>query len=83
LERRLVAGVQSFDSPPWRMLLFFAQNASLHERNQPRFLFQKFWRTENQPKHHATKTFREEYIELLEKFGVDYDQRYILKTDDD
>ena len=33
---------------------------------------------ENQQKHHAKKTFREEYVELLEKFGVDYDSRYIF-----
>ena len=38
---------------------------------------------ENQPRHHAKKTFRQEYIELLEKFGVDYDRRYIFKTDSD
>ena len=36
---------------------------------------------QNQPKHHAKKSFREEYIELLEKFNVDYDKRYIFKTD--
>ena len=36
---------------------------------------------ENQQKHHAKKSFREEYVELLEKFGVDYDQKYIFKTD--
>ncbi len=36
---------------------------------------------ENQPKHHATKSFRDEYIELLEKFSVDYDKRYIFKAD--
>jgi putative transposase len=35
---------------------------------------------ENQPKHHATKSFREEYIEFLEKFNVDYDERYIFTT---
>ena len=35
---------------------------------------------ENQPRHHHKKLFREEYIELLEKFEVDYDQRYIFKT---
>jgi len=35
---------------------------------------------ENQQKHHVTKTFREEYVELLEKFNVDYDARYIFKT---
>ncbi len=34
---------------------------------------------ENQQKHHAKKSFRDEYTELLEKFGVEYDQRYIFK----
>src|SRR6516162_10014336 len=38
---------------------------------------------ENQPEHHAKKSFRQEYIELLEKFGVDYDQRYIFRATDD
>jgi hypothetical protein len=38
---------------------------------------------ENQQKHHAKKSFREEYVELLEKFGVDYDRRYIFKTDEE
>ena len=37
---------------------------------------------ENQQQHHAKKSFREEYVELLEKFGVDYDAKYIFKTDD-
>jgi len=36
---------------------------------------------ENQQKHHAKKSFREEYVELLEKFNVDYDKKYIFKTD--
>jgi len=35
----------------------------------------------NQQKHHARKSFREEYVELLEKFEVDYDPKYIFKTD--
>jgi REP element-mobilizing transposase RayT len=35
---------------------------------------------ENQQKHHAKTSFREEYVELLEKFDVDYDPRYIFKT---
>jgi REP element-mobilizing transposase RayT len=35
---------------------------------------------ENQQKHHAKKSFREEYVELLEKFSIDYDGRYIFKT---
>ena len=34
---------------------------------------------ENQQKHHAKKTFRDEYVELLEKFGVEFDGRYIFK----
>jgi hypothetical protein len=38
---------------------------------------------ENQQKHHAKKTFRDEYIDLLEKFGVDYDRRYIFKFDNE
>ena len=33
----------------------------------------------NQKEHHKKKTFREEYIELLKKFDVDYDERYIFK----
>ena len=35
---------------------------------------------ENQQNHHAKKSFREEYVALLEKFGVEYDPRYIFKT---
>ena len=38
---------------------------------------------QNQQKHHVRKPFRDEYIELLEKFGVSYDQRYIFKTGDE
>jgi len=32
---------------------------------------------QNQQKHHAKKSFQDEYMELLEKFGAAYDQRYI------
>ena len=38
---------------------------------------------ENQQKHHAKKSFREEYVSLLEKFGVEYDARYIFKFGDE
>ena len=38
---------------------------------------------EIQQKHHAKKSFREEYIELLETFNVDYDHRYIFKMGDE
>ena len=37
---------------------------------------------QNQQKHHSKKSFREEYIELLEKFGVEYDQKYIFRSGD-
>jgi REP element-mobilizing transposase RayT len=33
----------------------------------------------NQEKHHARKTFREEYMDLLDKFKIDYDDRYVFK----
>ena len=35
---------------------------------------------ENQQRHHKKKTFGEECIELLERFNVDYDRRYIFQT---
>ena len=33
----------------------------------------------NQEAHYKKKTFREEYIELLEHFNIEYDGRYILQ----
>ena len=38
---------------------------------------------ENQQKHHAKKSFREEYTELLERFSVEFDRRYIFKALDE
>jgi hypothetical protein len=32
---------------------------------------------QNQRAHHQKKTFQQEYFELLEKHGVDYDERYL------
>ena len=37
----------------------------------------------NQEAHHRKKTFRTEYIGLLEKFDVDYDERYLFEFYDD
>jgi len=34
---------------------------------------------ENQQQHHARKTFRQEYMQMLKNFDVDYDERYIFK----
>ena len=33
---------------------------------------------ENQDIHHAKKTFREEYLAILEKYDVDYDPRFLF-----
>lgn len=33
----------------------------------------------NQEQHHKRKTFRDEYLELLEKFGIEYDQKYLFE----
>jgi len=34
---------------------------------------------QNQKEHHKKKTFRQEYIELLKKSYIDYDERYTFK----
>jgi putative transposase len=34
---------------------------------------------QNQEKHHKVKPFKEEYIEMLIKFGIAYDERYIFQ----
>lgn len=34
---------------------------------------------ENQEEHHKVKTFREEYLEILQKFDVEYDSEYIFE----
>ena len=33
----------------------------------------------NQEKHHKRKTFKEEYLEMLKKFEVEYDERFIFE----
>lgn len=33
---------------------------------------------ENQEEHHAKKKFLEEYVELLNSFGIEYDEKYIF-----
>jgi putative transposase len=37
----------------------------------------------NQKEHHKTKTFREEYLELLEKFEVSYEEKYLFEFYDE
>ena len=31
----------------------------------------------NQEEHHKVRTFQEEYLALLKKYGVQYDERYV------
>ena len=33
---------------------------------------------QNQQTHHARRSFREEYLQLLRRFGVEYDERFIF-----
>ncbi len=37
----------------------------------------------DQVKHHARKTFRQEYLQLLKKFEMPHDERYIFKPVDE
>jgi putative transposase len=37
---------------------------------------------QNQQQHHKKKTFIEEYMSLLQEFGIDYDEKYIFKPVD-
>jgi putative transposase len=34
---------------------------------------------QNQELHHIKKTFKEEYLDFLEKFEIDYDEKFIFK----
>jgi putative transposase len=33
----------------------------------------------NQPEHHKKVTFREEYLKLLQKFEIEYDEKYLFE----
>ena len=37
----------------------------------------------NQEAHHKKKTFREEYLEFLEKFNVEYNEKYLFEWAED
>lgn len=37
----------------------------------------------NQEKHHARKTFKEEYLEMLKAFNVEYDEKYLFEFIED
>ena len=38
---------------------------------------------QNQELHHQKKSFREEYIDLLKDFAVEYDEKYLFEFFDD
>ena len=33
----------------------------------------------NQEEHHRESTFREEYLEFLERFEIEYDEKYLFE----
>ncbi len=35
----------------------------------------------SQEEHHRKKTFKEEYLDLLDKFGIEYDSKYLFVWD--
>ena len=37
----------------------------------------------NQEKHHSRKTFKDEYLEMLRKFNVEYDMKYVFNWIED
>jgi putative transposase len=81
LVRNVKAGSSKFiNERRWVMGRFSRQEgfgAFSHSRSQLGMVIRYI---ENQQKHHAKKSFREEYVALLEKFDVKYDPRYIFKT---
>jgi mono/diheme cytochrome c family protein len=36
----------------------------------------------NQPEHHKKTSFKDEYIDFLKKFEIDYDEKYLFKWND-
>ena len=38
---------------------------------------------QNQEKHHEKKTFKEEYMNMLKKFNVEYDEKYVFNWIED
>lgn len=37
----------------------------------------------NQEKHHSKRTFKQEYLEMLEKFNIEYDKKYLFEWIED
>ena len=56
---------------------FFWQNGYGIFSIAPSQLSQLLNYIDHQVEHHRKKTFQEEYRELLEKYGIDYDEAYV------
>ena len=37
---------------------------------------------QDQEQHHASRTFRQEYIQFLKKYEIDHDEKFIFKSVD-
>ena len=66
-ERRWVAGKFAWQE---------GFGASSYSHSQPTSVIRYI---QNQEKHHARKSFHTEYLELLERLNVPYDERYVFK----
>jgi len=42
-----------------------------------------YYYIQNQQEHHKKRTFREEYIDFLKKFEIDFDHRFLFEFFDD
>ncbi len=64
---------QEMESRAWRYIGGIARNFTVSKSSVPDVI--EYIR--NQREHHRKKTFQEEYLELLKKHDVDYDERYL------
>ena len=37
----------------------------------------------NQEEHHRKKSFKEEYIDFLQKFGIEFNEKYLFDWDEE
>lgn len=73
------------NSSKWINLNHFIMGRFEWQRGYSGFTYSKSQRNSviqyirNQENHHKTQTFREEYLEILRKFEMEYDERYIFE----
>lgn len=80
LVRDIKTGSTSFiNEKKWYKTKFYWQEgygAFSYSRSQISYVCKYI---ENQPLHHKKKSFREEYLEFLKRFDVDFDERYLFE----